>query len=1395
MKVRSAFVCLVGVALVALPVGAVGTPADFTGVTNYVSKSGSDTNDGKSWATAKKTVQAAVNLCNAGDIVLVDDGDYDDVTDWSATKDGKTYYLPTVVQISKRIYLKSRNGKSKTAIVGHWANTANGVPSDGNPDGTAHRCIFLKSSAHGALVEGFTIRDGSTAMNTAGNTTYDAGGGISGENATYTTYVVDCDFLNCRAGAGGAIARDCRAIRCRFAGNAAEGSNNQCFYRTAYAYNCLFENNGTANGTLFTVVQNSCAVNCTFVNNSCSAIGLTNADAVKFTAINCAFLDAPVTTIAARIGTLKNCVQASANDIITSVGTSCKKGVSKYQYFSPAEDDWSAVVGGDLADAGDSASNVEGTTGVPAYYLTTDFAGNPRVSGSAIDIGCFETAAPKSIRFRLRAGESVMVDGMPLTPSSDSKERWYGFNGPRRQVRVTPAADGDVFGFSLGNGVSLAADIWRFPDNGTDRGFWLTPSERGVTTITPRMSTGTTWVDAGYAGDDSDGSEDKPFKAIPAAIAAASADGVVKVKKGTYGTGTDKGSDHIQNGDAGVCRVSLWKRVAIRAVDGPAETAIVGGRDVATILRLSNHGLAAHVQGFTLTGMDDDPEVKGSSGGVFYAMVDNSTARGYCDNVHVTDSVISNNVSSGCSAYGGWFERCVFRDNFTTPTNMHLKTGGTRGTHALYSILTGCILDYSDEYFANPPVVCTCAAQNATELNCTFHIPAFDAFGQTYRTFNTPNGTTVAYNNAMYEGYLDNTNAPGPRLGGTVAVPGLKKANAGFWLTDCASGTFFVNEAAHDYRPIAGSVGAMSGAAVPDDLLVYETGDINGNALAYQENGASIPGAYQVPARVLCVQCDSSHGSVTPAGNLFVDDGESIEFTATANDSSHRLVGWMVDGEKIETTGPTYIYTADFSKPSLSIEPIFSTDLYVNANAVDDSGDGSSPATAKKTLAAIAAVALSGDTIHAAAGDYKDGQMTQTAMIAVNKNYSPSRIVVPSGVTLVADDGPDVTFITGVGTKGPDGIRCVAAHAGATVRGFTLRNGATSDVTGGEQDLNLGGCALAPYATSREATAFFEDCVFQNGSARNGGCVAGGYLYRCKILYGVSGAGASLAFKSVLDHSIAVGNNNTGVREHFGIFSSVVINIGSGNTYRDLAAANSAVCFENSILACQNKDTSIAATPIHKNVKNCLWNVGMNASTIDDATSCNVVTGVVNLTTLEMALASLKLDANFCPLKDSAVIDRGDNSLLTGLQDPLHDLFGNPRVSNAQVDIGCCEYDWRGDYAAALGCGRRAAVAEVSPAVKLEGTTLTIPAGCEVLLGWTPRVANETATLAVSALGSGAQLLVYRGDELVNTISAAGEYEIAAGAAPTEVKLVADGGSVTVAGFKPMRLGFSVIVR
>ncbi len=147
--------------------------------------------------------------------------------------------------------------------------------------------------------------------------------------------------------------------------------------------------------------------------------------------------------------------------------------------------------------------------------------------------------------------------------------------------------------------------------------------------------------------------------------------------------------------------------------------------------------------------------------------------------------------------------------------------------------------------------------------------------------------------------------------------------------------------------------------------------------------------------------------------------------------------------------------------------------------------------------------------------------------------------------------------------------------------------------------------------------------------------------------------------------------------------------------------------------------------------------------------------------------------------KGALVVDAGDTASFRKFASFCGetDLAGAPRVMNDdKIDIGCCEYDWRGDFAAALGCGRRASVAEVSSAVKLENSALTIPAGCEVVFGWKPRIAAETATLAVSAVAGGSRLVVSRNGEPLQTISAAGEYEIAAGAAETEVKLVAEGG-------------------
>ena len=354
-------------------------------------------------------------------------------------------------------------------------------------------------------------------------------------------------------------------------------------------------------------------------------------------------------------------------------------------------------------------------------------------------------------------------------------------------------------------------------------------------------------------------------------------------------------------------------------------------------------------------------------------------------------------------------------------------------------------------------------------------------------------------------------------------------------------------------------------------------------------------------------------------------------------------------------------------------------------------------------------------------------------------------------------------------------------------------------MTGGEYDNGIGGGVLAPKAGNAGGTAFVDNCVVSNCWARTGGDTWGGILNKCVIRGGKGNSGSTCARYARLYQCVCdpLGDNTT-VGYHYGIYSSTIYGTGGSNNY-ELNAADGTSPIENSVLLTKCGSLDKATKPcVLKNFRNCIWftsgakydegeYAGQYQYQLDEASSVNV--------TKITDRAEAGLDAAYRPTRGSIAIDAGDGTLLANLPDAETDVAGNQRVSNGRVDLGACEYDWRGDYAAALGCGKRASVAEVSSAVKLEESALTIPAGCEVSFGWTPRIAGETATLTVSTVESGARLLVYRGDELVQAITAAGECEIAAGAAETEVKLVAEGGSVTVTGFKPMRLGFSIIVR
>ena len=126
---------------------------------------------------------------------------------------------------------------------------------------------------------------------------------------------------------------------------------------------------------------------------------------------------------------------------------------------------------------------------------------------------------------------------------------------------------------------------------------------------------------------------------------------------------------------------------------------------------------------------------------------------------------------------------------------------------------------------------------------------------------------------------------------------------------------------------------------------------------------------------------------------------------------------------------------------------------YVDASRPDDSGDGTSAATAKKYIQSAIDLTGSGDTVYVAPGRYNSGNMTCAF------NAATARVVITNKINLVATGKKDETFI-----DGGEEMRCIYVYYnssstpaytkanGTVIRGFTICNGkvtGSSDYGGG----------------------------------------------------------------------------------------------------------------------------------------------------------------------------------------------------------------------------------------------------------------------------------------------------------------------------------------------------------
>jgi len=213
-----------------------------------------DTGASTNWATAKKTIQAAVNLATDGSSIWVTNG---------------LYLLSKEVFITNAISVQSANGPGMTIVDG----------------GGGNRCFSLQGDC---LVSGFTITNGGVRFPEFGGGVYCSDEKPVVSNCYFISNAAGVDFVTGWAGNGGGMYKG-TALDCVFDSNGAHFGGGMA---QGIAQNCIFKNNYGIGGPQWgdsygAGMSGGEAQNCLFVENTNCFYG---AGMRSGTAINCTFV-------------------------------------------------------------------------------------------------------------------------------------------------------------------------------------------------------------------------------------------------------------------------------------------------------------------------------------------------------------------------------------------------------------------------------------------------------------------------------------------------------------------------------------------------------------------------------------------------------------------------------------------------------------------------------------------------------------------------------------------------------------------------------------------------------------------------------------------------------------------------------------------------------------------------------------------------------------------------------------------------------------------------------------------------------------------------------------------------------------------------------------------------